>query len=96
MSAMTSRTDLMPNHAIRQPNFNHKPRRSPCFQRLMLPGILGTSYPAPFDTGWVVGRVARVGLPPSAASTQEPQAQTSDQQKKRASVSLPRVEFGKD
>jgi hypothetical protein len=62
----------------------------------MLPGILGASYPAPFDPGWVVGRVARVGLPPSAASTQKSQAQTSDQQKKRAPVSLPWVEFGKD
>jgi hypothetical protein len=43
-----------------------------------------------------LGHVARVGLPRATTSAQKPQAQASNQRKKRAPVSRRSVEFGKD
>ena len=86
------------DHAIRQPDFNQKPSTVPRFRLQIRSGLLGAGYPTPFDTRArrTLGHVAGVGLPATATPAQKPQAQTSDQHKKRASVSLRCVEFGED
>src|ERR1044072_853839 len=70
----------------------------PVLRRLIRPGIVRAGYSAPLDprTRRTLRPVARVGLPGAATSAQEPQAESSDQNKKRGSGSLLEGELGED
>lgn len=59
-------------------------------RRLIRPGIVRACYSAPLDprTRRTLRPVARVGLPGTATPAQDPQAQSSDQNKERGSGSL--------
>ena len=86
------------DHAIRQPDFNQKAGTATRFRLQTRSGFLGAGYPTPFDTRTrrTLGHVPGIRLPSATTSAQKPQAQASDQHKKRASVSLLCVEFGED